>query len=105
MFVASAAARALGVLQQPGLLRTEHRMGGANGARADEVFALQGASIGRALVEDGIEHMRRLARAVRPPSARATREMRSHGVVTTAPQPMRASKPPRPERVSLPIVA
>jgi len=55
MYVASRAARILGVLQQPGLMRTEHRLGGRDGAHSADVFRLQGgarAGLGRVLLED-----------------------------------------------------
>jgi hypothetical protein len=94
MYVASATARALGVLQQPGLLRTEHRVSGRDGARADEVFRLQGERLLPALVEDGVEHVRRFARGLGKP-----RGLPAHQPVTRTAQPM------RPSRFSLPVVA
>jgi hypothetical protein len=86
MYVASATARALGVLQQPGLLRTEHRLGGRD-AHARDVFRLQGTSLGRALLEDGAEHARRFARALRRP-----RGLPAHRSVTGAAGPMLPSR-------------
>jgi hypothetical protein len=94
MFLASRAARALGVLQQPGLLRTEHRINARNGARADEVFRLQGSPLMTALVEDSVEQLRRVARRLRKPKG-----LPAHKPVTSEPQPM------QPSRVALPIVA
>lgn len=43
LFVASKLARRLGVLQQPGLLRTEHRTG-APTESTSKIFALQGGT-------------------------------------------------------------
>jgi hypothetical protein len=84
----------LGILQQPGLLRTEHRMGGRDGARADEVFQLQRPPLAKALVEDFAEHARRLVRRMRPAKGRV-----EHRAVTN-----RASPLPR-KKVSLPLAA
>jgi len=63
MYVASRAARALGILQQPGLMRTEHRLGGRDGAHSKDVYRLQGgvhAGLGRVLSEDLVENLRRV---------------------------------------------
>jgi len=92
MYTASAAARALGILQQPGLLRTEHRIGTSDGARADEVFRLQRPPLARALVEDLVEHARRLVRRARPIEGRP-----EHRVVTNAALQKK-------KRVSLPLL-
>jgi len=63
-YLASAAARRLGVMQQPGLLRTEHRTGaGAESLHSSHAFRLQGAphtGLGRALLEDVVEKLGRL---------------------------------------------
>lgn len=91
LYVAARAARALGLGQQPGLLRTEHRLGGRDGALASEVFRLQGgarAGLGRMLVEDVAEHLRRLTLRSRPQLGRE-----DLAAVTTRSQPMQRSLP------------
>jgi haloalkane dehalogenase len=94
MYAASTTARTLGILQQPGLLRTEHRMGGRDGARADEVFQLQRPPIAKALLEDFAEGARRLVRRMRPAKGRV-----EHRAVTN-----RASPLPK-KKVALPLAA
>jgi len=100
MFLAARAARALGLGQQPGLLRTEHRHNGRDGAKSDEVFRLQGgaaAGLGRVLVEDVAENLRRFVAKRLPHHGRE-----DLAPVTTKPQPMPRSLPlapsPRPMR-------
>lgn len=91
-YLASQAARRLGVLQQPGLLRTEHRIDGKDGAHTKEVFRLQGGAASglvRSLAEDLAEHARRLAGRVGHVGGRA-----EHSVVTTRPQAMPRSRLP-----------
>jgi hypothetical protein len=95
LYAASASARALGILQQPGLLRTEHRIGANDGARADEVFRLQRPPVMQALAEDLAEHARRVVARMRP----AQEGRPEHRCVTSAAAPLR-----RAERVSLPIL-
>lgn len=66
-YLAVAAARRLGILQQPGLLRGEHRINGHDGVSTKDVFRLQGGAASGllgALAEDALEHLRRLAGAV-----------------------------------------
>lgn len=98
LYLAARAARALGLGQQPGLLRTEHRHNGRDGAKAHEVFRLQGgkhAGLGRVLLEDVAENVRRLVERRRPQLGR-----QELAAVTTQPQPMQRSLPlvpsPRP---------
>lgn len=71
LFVASALARKLGVLQQPALLRTEHRTArAAETQRTEHTFRLQGglhAGLGRALLEDAKEKLGRLFGRAEPP--------------------------------------
>jgi hypothetical protein len=90
-YLASAAARRLGILQQPGLLRTEHRLGGPAGHTKD-VFRLQGglaSGLLGALAEDVTEHARRLIGRVGHVGGR-----REHAPVTTRLQPMPRSHLP-----------
>ncbi len=58
MYVASRAGRALGLMQQPGLLRTEHRTAGAHASHhAQHVMRLQGGvytNVARVLFEDAV---------------------------------------------------
>ena len=68
MYLATRAADALGLLQQPGLLRTSHRMeGDSESQRTQHAMRLQGGrasgigGAGRALVEDTLESLRRMA--------------------------------------------
>jgi hypothetical protein len=80
LYLASGAARALGILQQPGLLRTEHRTGARRSAPPEAVFGLQGgasAGLPRALAEDLLELAKRAfgrgpAQSPRPEHARIT---------------------------------
>jgi hypothetical protein len=91
LYLASRLGRALGLLQQPGLLRTQHRMGGRDGGHSKQVFRLQGAALSqipRALGDDLIEAARRTLAARRPTSGRP-----EQSVVTTRPQPLRRSLP------------
>ncbi|MFW5875284.1 MAG: B12-binding domain-containing radical SAM protein [Myxococcota bacterium] len=98
LYAATRATRRLGLLQQPGLLRTEHRTGG-DGARLHgaNVHRLQGgfqSGVGRALLEDLGELTRRLrVRRGSTPDAGAPTE--AHAMVTR-----RAESMPR----SLPVV-
>ena len=91
LYLAARAARALGLGQQPGLLRTEHRQNGRDGAKAHEVFRLQGgasAGLGRVLVEDVADSLRRFVANRRPQRGR-----QDLSPVTTKPQPMQRSLP------------
>ena len=92
LYLASRAARALGVGQQPGLLRTAHRHGGRDGATADEVFRLQGGRSPRVLIEDVAESVRRFVAGRRPQLGRE-----DLAAVTARPQPMQRSLPLVPE--------
>ncbi len=80
LFVASALARRLGVLQQPALLRTEHRTPAATASQhTARTFRLQGgvhASLTRALLEDAKERLARVFErpAPPPPPAPITRQ-------------------------------
>ncbi len=71
LWLVERAAEKLGVFQQPGLLRTAHRMPGAAESQAtSSVFRLQGgrfASPLRALAEDAVEVVRRLRTRKSPP--------------------------------------
>jgi len=91
LYLASSAARALGLGQQPGLLRTEHRVGGTVPATTGEVFRLQGGhgtGAGRMLLEDLGEHVRRITRK------RSAHPSHAHlRAVTTTAHPMRRSLP------------
>jgi hypothetical protein len=100
MYAASRAVRALGLGQQPGLMRTEHRLGGRDGAHSAEVFRLQGgirAGLGRVLLEDLAEHARRALGRFVEHTGRA-----EHAPVTTKPQPMPRTLPLHPECVAEP---
>lgn len=86
LYVASRAARALGILQQPGLLRAER---GAD--VAEDVFRLQGGArtgLGRVLAEDAVEAVRGAVARLLPSRGRA-----EHAAVTTRSAPMRRSLP------------
>ena len=77
LYLGHRATVAAGVLQQPGLLRTEHRFGTDAASRATaNVFRLQGgrfSGLARALLEDVGEHLRRFAgRGATPPMPVAT---------------------------------
>ena len=72
----------LGILQQPGLLRTEHRVGPDSAATRNTnlVSRMQGgffSGIGGVLVEDGMEHLRQLAARIRPRTEPLPRELRA----------------------------
>lgn len=74
LYVASKVARRLGVLQQPGLLRTEHRTG-ADRQSTSGVLALQGgvqSGLIRSLLEDLEDRVRELRGQNRPLPAPAT---------------------------------
>ncbi len=91
LWLVSRTARALGILQQPGLLRCEHRLAEPERERADDVFRLQGglqSGLGRALAED-------LRELVRRPASRRTAGIgrAEHAPVTTQPAPLRRSLP------------
>jgi hypothetical protein len=91
MYLASQLARTLGILQQPGLLRTEHRTGSGRGLHTRDAFALQGAALRqlpRTLVEDLLEAGRRAVAARRP--ARGQPEL---AAVTNRPHALRRSLP------------
>jgi haloalkane dehalogenase len=88
LYLASRLTRALGILQQPGLLRTEHRGGTPVAARPEDVFRLQGglhAGLLRALAED-LSYAGQRQRA-QPDTGS------EHGIVTARAQAMAESVP------------
>lgn len=95
LFAGSSLARRLGVFQQPGLYRTEHRTEGARESQhTSHTFRLQGGAytgLARSLLEDAREAIARLAGDRAPPPPPAVR------VVT-----QRASGMPRSLRVLSP---
>jgi len=102
-YLASAAARRLGVFQQPGLLRTEHRTGsGAGSLHSRHAFRLQGGArtgVGRVLVEDGARALAGLAARLRrreaPPQPDLTAVTRRSGPMPRS-LPVLATRPERP---------
>jgi hypothetical protein len=91
MYLASQLGRTLGILQQPGLLRTEHRTSTGDGLHTKRAFDLQGAALRqlpRTLAEDLFEAARRALAARRP-----RRGMPEASVVTTRHHPLRRSLP------------
>ncbi|MBK7585015.1 MAG: hypothetical protein IPI67_33095 [Myxococcales bacterium] len=86
MYAASRAARSLGLGQQPGMMRSEHRLGGRDGVHSAEVFRLQGglsAGFARVLLEDLAENARRAAKHFRKHHGRS-----DFAAVTATPQAM-----------------
>jgi hypothetical protein len=94
-YLAVRASAWLGILQQPGLLRTEHRVAaGGDGRGLDDPFRLQGgrrAGLGRVILEDIAELARRRVGRRQPP-----RGLVQHAAVTTRSQPLRRSLPLAP---------
>jgi haloalkane dehalogenase len=88
LYLASRLTRALGVLQQPGLLRTESRLPDAGRARPSDVFRLQGgagAGLFRALAED-------LAHALGRAGSRPSDPVHdAHSLVTTRARDLESS--------------
>lgn len=103
LHVASRAAREVGVLQQPALLRTEHRMGGRDGAHTSDVYRLQGgfgASLPRVLAEDLGHAARRLRARWRPTEQEHVTV--DHSAVTAKEAPMPRSLPLAPRDIGRP---